>query len=129
MEKFAACFESLEDPRTGNAGLHNFLEILMIALCSVLCGCETAVDMSEFGLAKETFLRQFLKLKHGIPNWCFPQVGGKLPMTIPSSSSLGLAVPISSRRESRSMVIPLLPVHHQGNVFAIYISARHRISR
>ncbi|MEO5349162.1 MAG: ISAs1 family transposase [Magnetococcus sp. YQC-3] len=68
MENFARCFELLEDPRTGNASLHNLLEILMIALCAVLCGCETAVDMSEFGLAKEQFLRQFLKLEHGIPS-------------------------------------------------------------
>ena len=68
MEKFATCFESLKDPRTGNASLHNLLEILMISLCAVLCGCETAVDMEEFGLAKEVFLRQFLELKHGIPS-------------------------------------------------------------
>ncbi|MBF0154574.1 MAG: transposase family protein, partial [Magnetococcales bacterium] len=38
MEKFATCFESLKDPRTGNASLHNLLEILMISLCAVLCG-------------------------------------------------------------------------------------------
>lgn len=68
MEEFVTCFKSLKDPRTGNAQLHNLMEILMIALCAVLCGCETAVDMSEFGLAKESFLRQFLTLKHGIPS-------------------------------------------------------------
>lgn len=68
MKEFATCFESLKDPRIGNARLHNLLEILMIALCAVLCGCETAVEMSEFGLAKEPFLRQFLKLEHGIPS-------------------------------------------------------------
>ena len=31
MEGFIACFEGLEDPRTGNAGRHDLLEILMIA--------------------------------------------------------------------------------------------------
>jgi hypothetical protein len=40
MEGFIACFEGLEDPRTGNAGRHDLLEILMIALCTVLCGPE-----------------------------------------------------------------------------------------
>jgi len=38
LEQFAAFWEGLEDPRTGNAGLHDFHELLMIALCTVLCG-------------------------------------------------------------------------------------------
>jgi hypothetical protein len=37
LDQFVACFEGLEDPRTGNAGLHDFYEMLMIALCAVLC--------------------------------------------------------------------------------------------
>ena len=60
MVRFAACFEEIEDPRTGNAGRHDLLEILMIALCAVLCGGQTAVDMAEFVKAKEGFLRRFL---------------------------------------------------------------------
>jgi len=68
MDGFAACFAGLEDPRTGNAGRHDLLEILAIALCTVLCGGQTAVDMAEFGAAKEGFLRRFLKLEHGIPS-------------------------------------------------------------
>jgi hypothetical protein len=38
MEGLAACFEELEDPRSGNAGLHELIEIMVIALCTVLCG-------------------------------------------------------------------------------------------
>lgn len=68
MEGFAACFEGLDDPRTGNAGRHDLLEIVMMALCTVLCGGENAVDMAEFARAKEEFLRGFLKLKHGVPS-------------------------------------------------------------
>ena len=67
MEGFARCFEGLKDPRTGNAGRHDLLEILMIALCTVLCGGQTAVDMAEFAEDKEEFLRSFLTLKHGLP--------------------------------------------------------------
>jgi hypothetical protein len=33
-----ACWEGLEDPRRGNAGLHDFHELLVIAMCTVLCG-------------------------------------------------------------------------------------------
>jgi len=32
MDGFIACFEGLEDPRTGNAGRHDLLEILMMTL-------------------------------------------------------------------------------------------------
>ena len=68
MDRFVACWEGLEDPRTGNAGLHDFHELLMIALCTVLCGGQTAVDMGLFARAKEPFLRGFLKLENGLPS-------------------------------------------------------------
>ena len=38
MEGLAAYFEELDDPRSGNAGLHELIEIMVIALCTVLCG-------------------------------------------------------------------------------------------
>lgn len=68
MDQFVACFEGLEDPRTGNAGLHDFHELLMIALCTVLCGGQGATHMAAFAAAKEPFLRGFLKLQHGVPS-------------------------------------------------------------
>jgi predicted transposase YbfD/YdcC len=68
MDGFAACWEGLEDPRTGNAALHDFHELLVIALCTVLCGGQGAVDMALFARAKEPFLRRFLKLEHGLPS-------------------------------------------------------------
>jgi predicted transposase YbfD/YdcC len=68
LEEFAACWEGLEDPRTGNAGLHDLHELLMIALCTVLCGGQGAVDMALFAKSKEAFLRGYLKLKNGPPS-------------------------------------------------------------
>jgi predicted transposase YbfD/YdcC len=67
MERFAACFAELEDPREDNAR-HELHEILVIALCAMLCGAEDCSDMALFGRAKESFLRQFLQLRHGIPS-------------------------------------------------------------
>jgi predicted transposase YbfD/YdcC len=61
-------FAALEDPRTGNAQRHDLLEILLIALCTVLCGGETCADMARFGHAKRDFLQEFLTLEHGIPS-------------------------------------------------------------
>ena len=68
MEEFAACWEGLDDPRTGNAALHGFYELLMIGLCTVLCGGQSAVDMALFAKAKEPFLRGFLRLDNGLPS-------------------------------------------------------------
>lgn len=68
MEEFAACWDGLEDPRTGNAALHDFHERLMIAVCPALCGGQSAMATARFDEAKEGFLRGFLKLEHGLPS-------------------------------------------------------------
>jgi predicted transposase YbfD/YdcC len=68
LEQFGSCWEGLEDPRSGNAALHDFHELLMIALCCVLCGGQGAVDMAVFAEAKEPFLRSFLILANGLPS-------------------------------------------------------------
>ena len=63
-----ACWDELDDPRTGNAGLHDFHELLFIALCSVLCGGQGAVDMALFARSKEPFLRDVLTRANGVPS-------------------------------------------------------------
>jgi predicted transposase YbfD/YdcC len=68
LEQFSACWEGLDDPRSGNAALHDFHELLIIALCSVLSGGQSAVEMALFAKAKEPFLRGFLKLANGLPS-------------------------------------------------------------
>ena len=69
LDQFGACWEGLDDPRRcGHATLHDFHELLMIALCAVLCGGQGAVDMAEFAEAREPFLRSFLTLTNGVPS-------------------------------------------------------------
>src|SRR5487761_1179108 len=68
LEQFGECWEGLEDPRSGNAGLHDFHELLAIALCCVLCGGQGPTDMALFARAKEPFLRSFLSLANGLPS-------------------------------------------------------------
>ena len=60
--------EPLEDPRHGNAERHSLHDILVIALCTILCGGETCTDMALFGHSKRQFLESFLPLRHGIPS-------------------------------------------------------------
>jgi predicted transposase YbfD/YdcC len=68
LDRFATCFEDLDDPRTGNAALHDFHTLLIIALCTILCGGQGCVDMALFARAKEPFLREFLDLTNGPPS-------------------------------------------------------------
>src|SRR3954453_22270937 len=67
MEEFVACFAEVVDPRQDNAR-HNLHELLLIALCTILTGGKDCSDMALFGTVKEPFLRQFLRLRHGIPS-------------------------------------------------------------
>jgi hypothetical protein len=58
----------VEDPRTSNAALYEFHELLMIALCTVLFGGQCAVNMALFAKEKEPVLRGFLKHENGLPS-------------------------------------------------------------
>jgi len=68
MDGFRTCFSGVEDPRSGNARRHDLQELLVIALCTVLCGGESCVDMADFAAEKEDFLREFLFLEKGLPS-------------------------------------------------------------
>ena len=65
---FINYFADLADPRQEDRCDHKLLDILFIAICAVICGADGFTDMEEFGLAKETWLRQFLELPNGIPS-------------------------------------------------------------
>ena len=59
-------FSVLPDPRKNC--LHNLSEILVIAICAVLCGADGWVAIEAFGKAQRKWFRSFLTLKHGIPS-------------------------------------------------------------
>ncbi len=61
-------FSIIEDPRIDRGKFHRLEDILIIAVCAMLCGAEHFVEFEEFGYAKEDFLRSFLELPHGIPS-------------------------------------------------------------
>ena len=63
-----AHFQTLEDPRLERTKKHNLLDILVIALCTLLTGGEGFQDMELFGKSKHAWLRTFLALPHGIPS-------------------------------------------------------------
>jgi predicted transposase YbfD/YdcC len=61
-------FRDLEDPRIERAKKHYLLDILVIALCTLLTGGEGFQDMALFGKSKLPWLQTFLALPHGIPS-------------------------------------------------------------
>ena len=61
-------FGSLEDPRVRHLTDHTLMEIIIIAICGVICGAETWTDIELFGQERLAWLRQFLELKNGIPS-------------------------------------------------------------
>lgn len=63
-----AHFQALDDPRVSPATRHRLLDVVAIAVCAVICGADTWVEVEAFGRAKEAWLRTFLPLPHGIPS-------------------------------------------------------------
>lgn len=68
LERIVGYFEELEDPRVERAKRHGLLDVIIIAVCGVVCGADTWVDIEEFGKAKQEWFESFLELPNGIPS-------------------------------------------------------------
>ena len=65
---FVLYFASIPDPRVVGRCAHLLIDILVIAVCTLLCGGESFNDMEEFGQAKYEWFKTFLTLRNGIPS-------------------------------------------------------------
>jgi len=61
-------FAQVEDPRIERTKRHRLRDIMILAMCGVLCGAEGWVEIEEFGKAKEAWFTELLKLPNGIPS-------------------------------------------------------------
>ena len=61
-------FQTFEDPRIERTKKPLLLDILIIAVCTLLTGGEGFQDMELFGKSKRQWLQTFLALPHGIPS-------------------------------------------------------------
>ncbi len=68
VQSLEDCFSTVPDPRVLGRCDHKLLDILMIAVCAVIAGAESWVEVETFGQAKESWLRKFLELPNGIPS-------------------------------------------------------------
>jgi predicted transposase YbfD/YdcC len=61
-------FGKLKDPRIKRRKLHRLLDIVAIALCGVICGCNDWQQIATFGRSRLDWLKKFLALPNGIPS-------------------------------------------------------------
>ena len=61
-------FAQMTDPRVERSRQHQLIDIITIAICAVICGADTWVDIESYGRAKQEWLKQFLELPNGIPS-------------------------------------------------------------
>ena len=61
-------FGKVSDPRIDRRKLHKLLDIIVFAVCAVMCGADGWVDVEILGKVKEKWLRGFLELPNGIPS-------------------------------------------------------------
>jgi predicted transposase YbfD/YdcC len=61
-------FESLADPRHSRNRRHLLVDVIAIAVCGVIVGCDGPTMIREWAKAREEWLRQFLALPNGLPS-------------------------------------------------------------
>ncbi|NOQ45436.1 MAG: ISAs1 family transposase [Desulfobulbaceae bacterium] len=61
-------FSNITDPRIKNKIDHKLIDIMVIAICAVICGADAWKDIELFGKAKHEWLSKFLELPNGIPS-------------------------------------------------------------
>ena len=61
-------FGKIADPRIDRTKLHKLIDIIIIAICAVICGAEGWEEIEEFGKEKQEWLENMLELPNGIPS-------------------------------------------------------------
>lgn len=68
LSKLIASFAALPDPNCAGRTRHRLLNMLVIAVCVVVAGANTWVDIAHYGRMKQAWLATFLNLPRGTPS-------------------------------------------------------------
>src|SRR5688572_7125200 len=68
VELIASYFESLSDPRHTRNRKHLFIDIVVIAVCGLVCGCDGPTAIRRWATNRADWLEGFLTLPNGIPS-------------------------------------------------------------
>jgi predicted transposase YbfD/YdcC len=61
-------FSSIQDYRENHNKKHLMIDIIVVAVCSVICGANNFVEIQTIGIEKLDWFRTFLLLPNGIPS-------------------------------------------------------------
>jgi predicted transposase YbfD/YdcC len=67
-EEFLESFSVIPDKRINRNKRHSLKNILIIAICGILCGADSWLAIEKIGKCKLKWFRKFLWLPHGIPS-------------------------------------------------------------
>jgi len=68
VEAIGSYFESLTDPRHTRNRKHLLVDIVVIAVCGMVCGCDGPTAIHRWAANRRGWLGQFLALPNGIPS-------------------------------------------------------------
>jgi predicted transposase YbfD/YdcC len=68
VEAIGSYFESLSDPRHTRNRKHLLVDIVVIAVCGMVCGCDGPTAIHRWASNRRGWLEQFLALPNGIPS-------------------------------------------------------------
>lgn len=68
LEAIEEHFSKVTDPRKERTKDHKLIDIIVIAICAVICGAEGWVDIELYGNSKLHWLSTLLELPNGIPS-------------------------------------------------------------
>jgi predicted transposase YbfD/YdcC len=68
VESIGSSFESLSDPRHTRNRKHLLVDIVVIAVCGMVCGCDGPTAIHRWASNRLEWLKQFLTLPNGIPS-------------------------------------------------------------
>ena len=69
LDRIMELFEEIPDPRRPGGNIqHKLLDLLVIILLGVICGCETWIEIEDYAHAKYEWLKTILELPGGVPS-------------------------------------------------------------
>ena len=68
VESVGSYFESLSDPRHERNRKHLLVDVIVIAVCGMMCGCDGPTAIHRWAAHRAEWLGEFLTLPNGIPS-------------------------------------------------------------
>src|ERR1700710_125752 len=68
VESIGSHFQSLSDPRHTRNRKHLLVDIVVIAVCGMVCGCDGPTAIHRWAANRQDWLEHFLALPNGIPS-------------------------------------------------------------